>query len=246
MAEEPDLILAVETATSAVSVALLRGEVLLDEWTSEDARAPSERLLPGVDALLARARVPLGAIDAFAVSVGPGSFTGLRVGIATVKGLAFASGRPVAAVPTLAALALAGADGRAPVAALLDARRGEVYAAVYGADGTALAPETVVKPAALAGLLAAGTRIVVGEGAEPAAAELAALRGADVLVVPRPAGLARAHAVGVLGARLLARGEGLDPACLAPRYVRRAEAEARRTGEALERTSPVASPRENT
>jgi tRNA threonylcarbamoyladenosine biosynthesis protein TsaB len=231
--EEPDLILAVETATSAVSVALLRGERLLDEWTTEDARTPSERLLPGVDALLARAGLPIGAIGAFAVSVGPGSFTGLRVGIATVKGLAFGSGRRVAAVPTLAALAVAAEGGGMPVAALLDARRGVVYAAVYGADGAELAPETVAKPAALAGRLPAGTRIVAGEGAEPAAAEIAALRGADVVVLPPPAGLARAHAVGVLGARILARGAGLEPARVAPRYVRRAEAEARRTGEAL-------------
>jgi tRNA threonylcarbamoyladenosine biosynthesis protein TsaB len=233
--EEPHLILAVETATSAVSVALLRGEALLDEWTSEDARAPSERLLPGIDALLARAGARLDAIGGFAVSVGPGSFTGLRVGIATVKGLAFASGRPVAAVPTLAALALGGRDGGAPVAVLLDARRGEMYAAVYGADGAALAAETVAKPAALAERLAAGTRIVVGEGAEAAAAELAALRGKGVVVLPRPIGLARAAAVGVLGARMLARGEGGEAARVAPRYVRRAEAEARRTGQPLER-----------
>jgi tRNA threonylcarbamoyladenosine biosynthesis protein TsaB len=233
--EEPHLILAVETATSAVSVALLRGEALLDEWTSEDARAPSERLLPGIDALLARAGARLDAIGGFAVSVGPGSFTGLRVGIATVKGLAFASGRPVAAVPTLAALALGGRDGGAPVAVLLDARRGEMYAAVYGADGAALVAETVAKPAALAERLAAGTRIVVGEGAEAAAAELAALRGKGVVVLPRPIGLARAAAVGVLGARMLARGEGGEAARVAPRYVRRAEAEARRTGQPLER-----------
>jgi tRNA threonylcarbamoyladenosine biosynthesis protein TsaB len=238
--EEPHLILAVETATSAVSVALLRGEALLDEWTSEDARAPSERLLPGIDALLARAGARLDAVGGFAVSVGPGSFTGLRVGIATVKGLAFASGRPVAAVPTLAALAHAalahtGGDGGAPVAVLLDARRGEMYTAVYGADGATLVAETVAKPAALAERLAAGTRIVVGEGAEAAAAEVAALRGKGVVVLPRPIGLARAAAVGVLGARMLARGEGCEAARVAPRYVRRAEAEARRTGQPLER-----------
>jgi tRNA threonylcarbamoyladenosine biosynthesis protein TsaB len=236
VAEEPRLILAVETATSAVSVALLRGETLLDEWTSDAARAPSELLLPGIDAVLARAGAELAAIDAFAVSVGPGSFTGLRVGIATVKGLAFASGRPVAAVPTLAALAHAGvsAAGGAPVLALLDARRGELYAAVYGADGRAELAETVAKPAALAERVAAGTRIVAGEGAEAAAAEIAALRGSAIAVLPRPLGLARAGPVGALGARMLAAGLGTEAARVAPRYVRRAEAEARRIGQALE------------
>lgn len=233
MAAEPHLILAVETATSAVSVALLRGEARVGEWTCEGTGAPAERLLPAIDALLTREGVALAAVEAFAVSVGPGSFTGLRVGIATMKGLAFATGLPVAAVPTLAALALGGRDGRAPVAALLDARRGEVYAAVYRPDGATLLADTVAKPAALAERLPHGTRIVVGEGAEPAAAELAALRGAAVEVLARPLGLARALPVGVVGARMLARGEGVHADALAPRYVRRAEAEVRRTGRPL-------------
>jgi tRNA threonylcarbamoyladenosine biosynthesis protein TsaB len=228
------VILAVESATAAVSAALLRGETLLGEETSEDARPPSERLLPAIDSLLRRSGVALDALSGFAVSVGPGSFTGLRVGIATVKGLAFGSGRPVAAVSTLAALALPALDGRTPVAALLDARRGELYAALFAADGSVLLPDSVRTPAALAGLLPAGTRIVAGEGAETGAAELAARSAGGAELLPAPFGLARAAAVGVLGARLLARGEGLASERVAPRYVRRAEAEARRTGHAFE------------
>lgn len=216
-----------------VSVALLRGERLLAEESSEDGRQPSERLLPAVDALLRRAAVPLAAVRAFAVSVGPGSFTGLRVGLATVKGLAFGTGRPVAPVGTLAALALPAQDGR-PVAALLDARRGELYAAVFAADGTQLVPDSVLTPAELAARLPEGARVVVGEGAAAGADELAARAAGRVEILGPPAGTARAGTVGVLGARALAEGKGLPAEQLAPRYVRRAEAEARRTGERFE------------
>jgi tRNA threonylcarbamoyladenosine biosynthesis protein TsaB len=211
-------------------VALLRGEHVVRELASEDPRPPSERLLPALDALLRAEGLSLPAVEAFAVSIGPGSFTGLRVGIATLKGLAFGSGRPVAAVPTLAALALPALDGRSPVAAILDARRGEVYAAVFGPDGSLALADAVLSPAALAERLPDGTRLVVGEGAGPAAEALARIRGAARHVLGPPHGAAAAGAVGVLGARALARGEGRAAAAGAPRYGRRAAAEARRTG----------------
>jgi tRNA threonylcarbamoyladenosine biosynthesis protein TsaB len=235
VAQEPDLILAVETATRAVSVALLRGGVLLAEETSDDERQPSERLLPAIDALLRGAGVGLEEVTAFAVSVGPGSFTGLRVGLATVKGLAFSSGRRVAPVGTLEALALPARGADRPVVALLDARRGELYAAAFAADGSALLPDAVLTPAALAARLPEGTRVVVGEGAAAGAAELAARLAGRVQLLAPPYGLARAGPVGVLGARALARGAALPAEQVAPRYVRRAEAEARRTGERFER-----------
>jgi tRNA threonylcarbamoyladenosine biosynthesis protein TsaB len=234
VAAEPQLILAIETATSRVGVALLRGERLVLERASDGVRPPSARLLPAVDALLREAGVALAELSGFAVSIGPGSFTGLRVGLATVKGLAFASGLPVAAVPTLAALALAAADGRAPVAAILDARRGEVYAAAFGPDGLPLFADAVLAPPALFERLPAGTRIVVGEGAGFAAEALAQAPGRGLEVLGAPHGPASAGAVGVLGARALARGEGLPAEQVAPRYVRRAEAEARRTGRRFE------------
>ena len=126
------LLLAVETATAAPSVALWRGDALLGERAADPGRATAEALLPALDALLADARVALAAVEGFAVSIGPGSFTGLRIGVATVKGLAFGTARPAVAVSTLAALARH-APGPAPVAAVLDARRGEVYAAGFAA-----------------------------------------------------------------------------------------------------------------
>ena len=102
----PPLLLALETATPAVSVALLRGEEVLAERRAAPGPA-SETLLVAIDALLRGAQVEASGLEAFAVSIGPGSFTRLRVGIATAKGLAFGTGRPVAAVSSLAALARA-------------------------------------------------------------------------------------------------------------------------------------------
>lgn len=226
------MLLAIETATRTMSVALLDGERLVGELVNRDDRAHAERLLPAVDQLLRRAALSLDEVEAFAVSLGPGSFTGLRIGLATVKGLAFGSDRLVAPVPTLAALSLAAPDD-APVAALLDARRGEVYAAVYGRAGGALEllrSDRVYTPEELAPALPAGCMLVPGEGAEAAAAAIQALRGSAVRAVPAALGCARAYHVALVGRQMLARGEGLSAPDLVPRYVRRAEPEVRRTG----------------
>jgi tRNA A37 threonylcarbamoyladenosine modification protein TsaB len=142
----------------------------------------------------------------------------------------------VAAVPTLAALCAAAAGAEGPVAALLDARRGEVYAAAVAAPGDPeplVMPDSVFTPEALAERLPPRTLVVVGEDAEPAFARLAALR-ADLRRLAPGEGAARAARVGWLGRRLLVASATKPAAELVPRYVRRAEAEARRTGEPLE------------
>jgi tRNA threonylcarbamoyladenosine biosynthesis protein TsaB len=236
------LLLAVETATRVMSVALLRGDALLAEVEVDDRRPHSERLLPGIDRVLAEAGVRLDDVGAYAVSIGPGSFTGLRVGLATVKGLTLEDPRPVAAVPTLAALSLAAVGaGEAPescagpVAALLDARRGEVYAAAYSRPGDVDSPrleESVYAPEALAQALPRGAVLVAGEGALEAALQVADRVGGRIVGDREQP--ARAAAVGRLGAQRIARGEGRPAAHLVPRYVRRAEAEVRRTGARVE------------
>jgi len=238
------LLLAVETATRVMSVALLEGERLVAEITSDDGRVHSERLLPAIDRLLALANVRLDDVTAFAVSIGPGSFTGLRIGLATVKAFAFDERRPVAGVPTLAALCAAAVGASGPVAALLDARRGEVYAAVCAFAGEphpSRLADSVFTPRALAAVLPPDAALVIGEGAAVAAAELLALRP-DLRALPPGEGAARASRVGRLGQALLAAGARVPAAELVPRYVRRAEAEARRTGEPLEDTAPKLPP----
>lgn len=225
------LLLALETATPWASVALLEGEELVAEVGASGARPHSTRVLPAVDALLALAGVRVADLAGFAVSVGPGSFTGLRVGVATVKGLAFGDGVPVAPVPTLAALASSAAPGERPILACLDARRGEVYAAAF-LDGAPVAvPEGVYLPEDLAQRLPEGCRVVGAAGEEALLEALARRLPHAELVAPQPP---RAWWTGRLGVRLLATGAGVAASTLAPRYVRRAEAEVRRTGRRFE------------
>ena len=234
----PLLLLALESSGRIPSVALLRGEELLGERHGARERPGAESLLPAVDELLAQAGKRAADLEAFAVSIGPGSFTGLRVGIATVKGLAFGSGRPVAAVSSLAALARGAPESGEPVVALLDARRDEFYAASFRISGPDRAvasdalEEAVYTPAELIERLPSRC-LLLGEGVALCGSRLCAELGAGVRL--GPAADPRARDVGTLGARLLGRGAGVGAADLVPRYLRRAEAEVRRTGRRFEK-----------
>lgn len=236
------LLLAIESSGRSPSVALLRGDELVAEEQGMPGRTGAESLLPCVDAVLAQAGVALDSVGAFAVSIGPGSFTGLRVGVATVKGLAFGTGHPVAPVPTLGALARAAAGdcGARPgdaVVALLDARRGEVYAAGWRLEDekgevAAMEPaEGVYTPEELAPLLPANAWLA-GEGVALCGEALEALARNGVRLGPLTG--PRARDVGALGRRLVDRGKAVRAADLLPRYVRRAEAEVKRTGRRFE------------
>jgi tRNA threonylcarbamoyladenosine biosynthesis protein TsaB len=134
------LILSIETATLAGSVALVRGEEILATLAGDATVSHSNTLLSDIDKVLASARIELSEIDVFAVATGPGSFTGLRIGIATVKGLAATLDRPVAGVPTLHAVALGAGASEASVA-LLPAGRGEVFAQLFSVTGDGVVTE---------------------------------------------------------------------------------------------------------
>lgn len=234
-------LLAIESASERASVALVRGGEPVAVHAAPAGRPASETLLATALALLAEHALAPAALDGFAVSIGPGSFTGLRVGAATAKGLAFGRAGGVVGVPTLAALAAKGAAlAPAPlVVACLDARRGELYAAAHRGDDPLAAPlrgPEVVPIAVLAARLAAepGPITVVGEGADALAEALDATARARIRWLAPPEGGPDAAWVGRLGARLLAAGAGIAAADLAPAYVRRAEAEVRRTGSRFE------------
>jgi tRNA threonylcarbamoyladenosine biosynthesis protein TsaB len=124
------LILSIETATLSGSVALLRGANVVAVLAGDSGISHSNTLLNDIDKLLGEARIDLSDIDLFAVAAGPGSFTGLRIGIATVKALAATLNRPCAGINTLAAIALAAGISSRSVA-LLPAGRGEVFAQLF-------------------------------------------------------------------------------------------------------------------
>ncbi len=133
-------ILSVETATLAGSVALSRGDEVIAALAGDSRVSHSNTLLSDIDKVLAEAKVDLADVDLFAVATGPGSFTGLRIGIATVKGLAATLERSTAGVPTLHAVALAAGPSPRSVA-LLPAGRGEVFAQLFSVTKEGLVTE---------------------------------------------------------------------------------------------------------
>jgi len=219
-------LLAIESATLSGGVALLDDDRLLGEITLNIAITHSERLMSAVDRLFADCGLAPADLGGLAVSVGPGSFTGLRVGLATVKALAMALDLPVAPVPTLDALASRLPFAAAPVCPILDARKGEVYLSLYRWSGNgmerqwdylALAPE-------LAAARLEAPVILLGDGIEACRPWLDRL-GAGARVAPAAQRLPSAAAVAGLGLGMLAAGGGVSAEALAPLYLRPSEAE---------------------
>ena len=171
------IILAIETATRAGSVAISRGENILARATGDAASSHSTDLIENIDRILQEARVQLGDVDLFGVAIGPGSFTGLRIGLATAKSLAVATKKKCAGISTLAAIALAAGESERTVA-LLPAGRGEVFAQMFSILGhhvAAFDEPTHIGPQALLAKYAGHDTITwAGEGAQ---AQLAILRG---------------------------------------------------------------------
>ena len=147
MSENKPLLLLIESATDCCSVALCRGNDTLDEIFEDRPRTQAALLAPMVEQLLVRNSISLKDCDAVAISEGPGSYTGLRVGLSLAKGLCYGAGRPLIAVNTLAAMAQCAADtleagsmnDSAVIIPMIDARRMEVYSAVFTPDGRTLA-----------------------------------------------------------------------------------------------------------
>lgn len=191
-------ILSIDTTSEQGSIALIEDGHAIEEVTMRSPDGFAHVVLGEIQKLLERHGVALAAMDAFASASGPGTFTGVRVGLTLVKGLAEACGRPVVAVSNLRALASFGtAELRAPV---IDARRGEIYGAVYNAALEPVQDEVVAKlDAWKAGLP----------------------EGAEIVDQPRPL----AAAMGKIAARELAEGRGRRPEEIDANYVRRSDAE---------------------
>jgi tRNA threonylcarbamoyladenosine biosynthesis protein TsaB len=219
-------ILAVETSTLAGSTALLERGRVVAQSLLDIALTHSERLMAMIHRLLQDCGWEAKNLEGLAVSIGPGSFTGLRVGIATVKGLALALDLPIAAVPTLDALASNLPFADAPVCPILDARKGEVYLALYRPLEDRLerlSDYLALPPRAAAERLAAPV-IVLGDGVAPCLPFLSRL-GAGLRVAPAAHSLPSAAVVGQLGSAMLASGDAVAADALVPMYLRPSEAE---------------------
>ncbi|MEU2154777.1 tRNA (adenosine(37)-N6)-threonylcarbamoyltransferase complex dimerization subunit type 1 TsaB [Streptomyces sp. NPDC019396] len=205
------LLLAVDTATPAVTAALHDGTSVVAEATSTDARRHGELLLPAVDRVLADAGLALGAVTDLVVGVGPGPYTGLRVGLVTAATFGSALDLPVHGLCTLDGLAYAsGIEG--PFAVATDARRKEVYWARYDGFRTRVSDPAVDRPAEIADRLAGLP--VVGAGGQLYPESFPDARGPEHQ---------SAAALASLAAEKLAAGEELLPP--RPLYLRRPDAQ---------------------
>lgn len=225
------LILAVDTATSCSSVAITAGDVhngeLLATVTLNSKLTHSRRLLTAVDWLLNESDVSFSQLDALAVGLGPGSFTGLRIAMATLKGLAVATAKPLLGTSTLDALALR-CSGEKPLYALIDARKKEVYTARYRQDGQgvqrrqgsirALSPERLAEEIT-------EPVMMVGDGLFAYGRFFQERLGSLVGMAPLPLHYPAASSIGFLCSEQLQRGELLDLDTAVPLYVRASDAE---------------------
>ncbi|NOX81151.1 MAG: tRNA (adenosine(37)-N6)-threonylcarbamoyltransferase complex dimerization subunit type 1 TsaB [Deltaproteobacteria bacterium] len=225
------LILALETATGCGGVSLTLGGMhgggrLLAECTCQPEVSHSRRLLGSVQWIMAAAGVSWSDLDGIGVSLGPGSFTGLRIGMAAAKSIAMAAGKPLVGVPTLDALAFNCTGSDRLLGCLLDARKQEVYAGFYriGADGDprSLGVPMAISPADLAGRL---TEPVLLAGPGAAVYRELFAKCDNVRILPAPFSSLRAATVGFMAGDMLGKGRTMDPATAAPLYVRASEAE---------------------
>lgn len=222
-------ILAADTATAVNTAALWEAGVTLAETQVQCGRKHAERFMDTVDWVLREANLGLDDVDCFAVSAGPGSFTGLRIGVAAMKGLALATGKGLLAVPTLDAMTrLAPFHGEC-VVPLLDARMQEVFGAVYEFEEGERRKLTADRVCAVEDLLSAvhshrRPPIFLGDGAHLYAKSI---RKAfpSARIVPPYAGMPRAAAVAAEAAALIEDGASMDAASVAPVYLRKSQAE---------------------
>jgi tRNA threonylcarbamoyladenosine biosynthesis protein TsaB len=221
-------ILGIETATLVCSAALVaEKKVLADIWV-EEKNIHAERLMAQVGTALEEAHLAIEEIDGIALSIGPGSFTGLRIGASVAKGLAFATGKPVAAVPTLSSLAeriIRSGDINEGMLLLpvLDARRGEVYCQLFEIrDGKAMAltdPQDMTLERA-AGLVGDRTVVVTGEAADKMVSQLMPGDRRRMLVADPQIARCSGGIVALMGEEMLERGEQVDARELEPQYIK--------------------------
>lgn len=231
------LVLAIDSATPVAGVALVSDRAVIREEFVNFKKNHSEILLPLIHTVLKESECTWHDLTALAVSQGPGSFTGLRIGMATVKGLSLATGLPIVGIPTLDVLASNVAGTEALVTVLLDARKHEVYCCHYDvrnadprafSEMTACSPEAAAHQAiALANQYGREKIILLGDGFYPYRDFFQSCLGDRLLEVPSHIMLPRAAALGYLACQKAASGQMENAHSILPIYIRLSEAEYR-------------------
>ncbi len=226
------LILGLDSTSLAASVALCEDEHLIAEFTLNTGHTHSETLLPMVEAALGITGHTVEDIDLFAVTAGPGSFTGVRIGAATVKGLAFGRSKPCVGVSTLEVLAHNGEALEGILCPAMNARRAQVYNALFASDGltvTRLGEDRALAITELGNELESaysGKNIyLMGDGAGLVRDALSERLGERLICLPERLCHQSGYHTAVVGRRLYASGTYTDDATLAPTYLRPSQAE---------------------
>jgi tRNA threonylcarbamoyladenosine biosynthesis protein TsaB len=220
-------LLAADTATRSLSVAILDGTVCRAELTVRRRETHSRHLMGLIDQALALAGLSLDALDGLVAVRGPGSFTGLRIGLSALKGLAMGAGKPMVGVSALEALAHQAPLSPLPVHVLMDARKGQVYQGIFQWEEDILRPveDPGVRSPEAAAARVAGVGVLLGDGARLHWDRIHRETGGRARLAPEGCHTLRAGTAARLGSRRFAAGEGGDPARLTPQYLRKSDAE---------------------
>lgn len=223
-------ILAIDTSSRFGSVALAEGEETIAQHNLNIELTHAERLLPGIETILRQAGWAVDDLEGLALTIGPGSFTGLRIGLATMKGFAQAKGLPLVGVSTLDALSYNACCSERPVAAALDARRGEIFAKVVRFSGGKLAgtlfPEKALAPKDFCGALEEfGDCLLVGDGFQTYRPLFEEGLKARAHFSPLPLSRVEAKWVAWMALPRLRSGDGKEGLALKPNYLRKSDAE---------------------
>ncbi len=223
-------VLGIDTSTSCGSVGLIEDKEVISEYLLNIPVTHSERLLGAIEFVLREARCRIEQIEGWVIALGPGSFTGLRIGVSTVKGLAFATGKPVAGIPTLDALASQIPPTSHLICPILDARKKEVYTAFYRyGEGGSLVRQSeyqAIPPEDLVRKIKEQT-IFLGDGVKTYGDLLLNRLPSSAIFPPVPFRVAHGAMVATLGMELLRKGEQLNLSAFSPIYIRPSEAEIR-------------------
>ena len=221
------MLLAIDTSSLILSCALAKEDTLISEWTVQRKLTHSEQLIPHIDEMMKDAGLLREDITAVACSIGPGSFTGLRIGLTSAKMMSYLWKVPLIGVDTLEALAWNLCGGYVYALPLMDAQRGHVYAALYNtshmrviqeeAEGVFLIEEVIEK--VKGSLLPV---VAMGEAAEKYADKL---KEAGILLAPQTMRCCRAGSVAMAAWQKLKKNESSNPLTMVPNYIRRSEAE---------------------
>lgn len=224
------LILAIDTATPTCSVAVTRNHLLLAETTFTGGRTHATRLMTLVEDTLTLSGVDKMDIDGFAVSKGPGTFTGLRIGISTIKGLAFALNKPIAGVCSLEALAWQFPFASMDIIPMIDARRGEVYYSRYRFDEGRFTKQgdMGVAPPEKAVDGEKSPVLLVGSGVWSYKDVIIGCLGNNAVFAHESQNAIRASSVAMIGLRKIKDNGGVDAETIAPLYLRKSDAQIHR------------------